>query len=42
MHLGDDMGPNMGTTINKTACVTIGLKLNSASHTLQAYRCYRL
>ncbi|MPC27331.1 hypothetical protein E2C01_020498 [Portunus trituberculatus] len=30
MHLGGDMGPNMGTTINKIACVK--RKLNSASH----------
>ncbi|MPC17411.1 hypothetical protein E2C01_010267 [Portunus trituberculatus] len=33
MSLGGDMGPNMGTTINKIACATNGRKLNSASHT---------
>ncbi|MPC57260.1 hypothetical protein E2C01_051238 [Portunus trituberculatus] len=37
MYLGGDMGPNMGTTMNKTACATNGWKLNSASHTLQVY-----
>ncbi|MPC38230.1 hypothetical protein E2C01_031735 [Portunus trituberculatus] len=26
MHLGGDMGPNMGTTINKIACATNGQK----------------
>ncbi|MPC23723.1 hypothetical protein E2C01_016784 [Portunus trituberculatus] len=35
MRLGGDMDPNMGTTINKTACATNGWKLNSASNTLQ-------
>ncbi|MPC37189.1 hypothetical protein E2C01_030663 [Portunus trituberculatus] len=32
MRLDGDMGPNMGTTINKIACVTNGRKLNSASN----------
>ncbi|MPC39144.1 hypothetical protein E2C01_032666 [Portunus trituberculatus] len=34
MNLGGDKGPNMGTTINKIACATNGLKLNSASYIL--------
>ncbi|MPC15022.1 hypothetical protein E2C01_007804 [Portunus trituberculatus] len=34
MHLGSEMGPNMGTTMNTDACTTIGQKLNSTSHTL--------
>ncbi|MPC66829.1 hypothetical protein E2C01_060984 [Portunus trituberculatus] len=33
MRLGGDMGPNMGTTINKIAYATHGRKLNSTSHT---------
>ncbi|MPC38006.1 hypothetical protein E2C01_031504 [Portunus trituberculatus] len=33
MCLDGDMGPNMGTTINKITCATNGRKLNSASHT---------
>ncbi|MPC40217.1 hypothetical protein E2C01_033772 [Portunus trituberculatus] len=39
MRLGCDMSPNMGTTINKIACVTNRRKLNSASHiySLQVY-----
>ncbi|MPC28447.1 hypothetical protein E2C01_021653 [Portunus trituberculatus] len=42
MSLGGDMGPNMATTINKTAYATNGLKLNSASNILQVtYRRYR-
>ncbi|MPC36514.1 hypothetical protein E2C01_029974 [Portunus trituberculatus] len=32
MHLGGDIGPNMGTTVNKIACATNGWKHNSASH----------
>ncbi|MPC36450.1 hypothetical protein E2C01_029908 [Portunus trituberculatus] len=32
MRLGGDMGPNMGTTINKNACATNGVKLTSASY----------
>ncbi|MPC78983.1 hypothetical protein E2C01_073494 [Portunus trituberculatus] len=32
MRLGGEMGPNMGTTINKIACTTNGQKLDSASH----------
>ncbi|MPC38992.1 hypothetical protein E2C01_032511 [Portunus trituberculatus] len=32
MHLGGDMGPNMGTTINKIAGATNGRKLNSTSY----------
>ncbi|MPC89873.1 hypothetical protein E2C01_084835 [Portunus trituberculatus] len=35
MRLRGDMGPNMGTTINKVACAANGGKLNNASHTLQ-------
>ncbi|MPC65759.1 hypothetical protein E2C01_059895 [Portunus trituberculatus] len=34
MSLGGDMGPNMGTNINKIACATNGQKLNSTSYTL--------
>ncbi|MPC46137.1 hypothetical protein E2C01_039846 [Portunus trituberculatus] len=34
MILGGDMGPDMGTTINKIACATNERKLNSASYTL--------
>ncbi|MPC40164.1 hypothetical protein E2C01_033719 [Portunus trituberculatus] len=43
MRLGGNMGPNMGTTINKIACATSWRKLNSASQTLFkcAYRRYR-
>ncbi|MPD05406.1 hypothetical protein E2C01_101146 [Portunus trituberculatus] len=43
MSFGGDMGPNMGTTINKIACATNERNLNSASHTLFkcAYRRYR-
>ncbi|MPC56594.1 hypothetical protein E2C01_050558 [Portunus trituberculatus] len=37
MRLGGDMGPNIGTTINKIACITNRLKLNSTSHTLKVY-----
>ncbi|MPC41453.1 hypothetical protein E2C01_035045 [Portunus trituberculatus] len=32
MRLGGEMGPNMGTTVNKIASATNGWKLNSASH----------
>ncbi|MPC41064.1 hypothetical protein E2C01_034645 [Portunus trituberculatus] len=32
MRFGGDMGPNMGTTINKIACATNRRKLNSVSH----------
>ncbi|MPC23385.1 hypothetical protein E2C01_016430 [Portunus trituberculatus] len=44
MHLGGDMGPNLGTTINKIACTANRWKLNSGSHILfkYTYRCYRL
>ncbi|MPC86235.1 hypothetical protein E2C01_081056 [Portunus trituberculatus] len=31
MRLGGDMGPNMGTTIDKIAYATNGRKINSAS-----------
>ncbi|MPC54891.1 hypothetical protein E2C01_048820 [Portunus trituberculatus] len=43
MSFGGDMGPNMGTTMNKFACATNGRKLNSAFHMLFkcAYKCYR-
>ncbi|MPC79029.1 hypothetical protein E2C01_073540 [Portunus trituberculatus] len=34
MRLGGDMGPNMGTTINKIACATNWRKLNSTSYIL--------
>ncbi|MPD05767.1 hypothetical protein E2C01_101531 [Portunus trituberculatus] len=34
MSFGGDMGPNIGTTINKIVCATNGRKLNSTSHTL--------
>ncbi|MPC99191.1 hypothetical protein E2C01_094590 [Portunus trituberculatus] len=42
MSFGGDMGPNMGTNINKIACAINGRKFNSASHTLFkcAYRRY--
>ncbi|MPC73475.1 hypothetical protein E2C01_067805 [Portunus trituberculatus] len=44
MCMGGDMGPNMGTTINKIACATNGRKLNRAFHILfmYAYRSYKL
>ncbi|MPC34954.1 hypothetical protein E2C01_028359 [Portunus trituberculatus] len=32
MRLCGDMGPNMGTTINKIACAFNERKLNNASH----------
>ncbi|MPC56086.1 Methionine aminopeptidase 1 [Portunus trituberculatus] len=32
MCLGGDMGPYMGTTINKITCTTNGQKPNSGSH----------
>ncbi|MPC89521.1 hypothetical protein E2C01_084472 [Portunus trituberculatus] len=35
MRLDGDMGPNMGTTVNKIACTSNGWKLVTASHTLQ-------
>ncbi|MPC41427.1 hypothetical protein E2C01_035017 [Portunus trituberculatus] len=34
MRLGGDMGPNMGTTISKTACAINWRKLNSVSYIL--------
>ncbi|MPC60910.1 hypothetical protein E2C01_054970 [Portunus trituberculatus] len=39
MHLGGDMSPNMGTTINKIACATNGQKLNNASHIYSSSSC---
>ncbi|MPC91608.1 hypothetical protein E2C01_086654 [Portunus trituberculatus] len=33
MRLVGDMGPNMGTTVNKIAYATNGRELNTASHT---------
>ncbi|MPC34415.1 hypothetical protein E2C01_027802 [Portunus trituberculatus] len=35
MHMGGDMGPYMGTTINEIASAADGLKLNSASNILR-------
>ncbi|MPC80937.1 hypothetical protein E2C01_075535 [Portunus trituberculatus] len=36
MSFGDDMGPNMGTTINKIACATNGRKVEQRfPYTLQ-------
>ncbi|MPC15565.1 hypothetical protein E2C01_008361 [Portunus trituberculatus] len=32
MCLGGDMDPNMGSTVNKIACTTVGRELNSASY----------
>ncbi|MPC35263.1 hypothetical protein E2C01_028682 [Portunus trituberculatus] len=44
MRLGGEMGPNMGTTINRIACAANGWKLDSTSHILFKYthRRYRL
>ncbi|MPC55977.1 hypothetical protein E2C01_049926 [Portunus trituberculatus] len=45
MRLGGDIGPKMGTTMNKIPCATNGQKLNSASHIYlffkYSYRRYR-
>ncbi|MPC68264.1 hypothetical protein E2C01_062462 [Portunus trituberculatus] len=35
MRFGGDMAPNIVTTINRIACPANGVKLDTASHTLQ-------